>query len=45
MHAIDDRRFASSDHLSAPAAIIISTLVIAGFLALANRKLRRMDVP
>jgi ABC-2 type transport system permease protein len=45
MHALDDRRFASSDHLSAVAAIVITTLVIGGFLALTNRKLRRMDVP
>ena len=45
MHAMDERRFASSDHLSASVAIGVATLVIGGFLALANRRLRRMDVP
>jgi len=45
MHAMDERRFASSDHLSASVAIVIAMLVIGGFLALANRRLRRMDVP
>ena len=45
MHALDDRRFASGDHLSAAASIVVAVLVIGGFLALANRRLRRMDVP
>ena len=45
MHALDDRRFASADHLSAAAAIAVSALVIGGFLTLANRRLRKMDVP
>ncbi|MEO8333935.1 MAG: ABC transporter permease [bacterium] len=45
MHAMDARRFATSDHLSAPTAIIVATVVIAGFLMLSVRRLRTMDVP
>ena len=45
MHAMDPRRFATSDHASAPTAIIMAALVIGGFLALSVRRLRRMDVP
>lgn len=45
MHAMDPRRFATSDHLSAPVAIIVATAVIGGFLMLAIRQLRTMDVP
>ena len=45
MHAIDPRRFAWATHPSATAAAIIALLVFAGFLWLAIRRLRRMDVP
>jgi ABC-type transport system involved in multi-copper enzyme maturation permease subunit len=45
MHAMDPRRFATSDHLSASTAIIMATLVIGGFLLLSVRRLRTMDVP
>jgi len=45
MHAMDPRRFAASDAVSPSAAIIVAVLVIAGFLWLSIRKLRRMDVP
>jgi ABC-2 type transport system permease protein len=45
MHALDTRRFAGEDNLNAPAAIILATLVIGGFLLLSIRKLKRMDVP
>jgi ABC-type transport system involved in multi-copper enzyme maturation permease subunit len=45
MHGLDERRFASIDHLSLGAAIITSALVIGGFLLLSVRRLRRMDVP
>ena len=45
MHAIDPRRFVSPDTLPPIAAVIAATLVIAGFLVLATRRLRRMDVP
>jgi ABC-type transport system involved in multi-copper enzyme maturation permease subunit len=45
MHGLDDRRFAVYDHASFGAAIIMTALVTAGFLFLAIRRLRRMDVP
>ena len=45
MHAMDERRFATIDHLPALAAVILSTLVIGGFLFLSVRRLRTMDVP
>jgi len=45
MHGIDPRRFAWGDHLSLPAAILISAVVFAGFAYFAVRRLRRMDVP
>lgn len=45
MHAMDPRRFATSHHLGTAAAIIVSALVIGGFLALSVRRLRRMGVP
>jgi ABC-type transport system involved in multi-copper enzyme maturation permease subunit len=45
MHAMDARRFATSDHLSAPTAIIVATVVIVGFMVLSVRRLRTMDVP
>jgi hypothetical protein len=45
MHAIDPRRFAESDHLGPTAAVIMAVVVTVGFLLLAVRRLRRMDVP
>lgn len=45
MHAMDGRRFAGSEHLGTIAAITVTVLVIGGFLLLAVRKLRTMDVP
>jgi hypothetical protein len=45
MHAVDPRRFATIDHPSPVAAIILSSLVIGGFLLLSIRRLRTMDVP
>jgi len=47
MHGIDPRRFAVQDDALAnfTAAIVLSILVIGGFLMLSIRRLRRMDVP
>lgn len=45
MHGIDERRFASADHLSLPIAVAIAVAVCAIFLLLTVRRLRRMDVP
>jgi ABC-2 type transport system permease protein len=45
MHAMDPRRFATSDHLGPAAAMIMAALVIGGFLLLSVRRLRTMDVP
>ncbi len=45
MHAIDGRRFAGIQHLSGPVVVTTSIIVFFGFLLLAVRRLRRMDVP
>ena len=45
MQALDPRRFSTTDLLGPVAAPVAATVVIAGFLFLANRRLRRMDVP
>ena len=45
MHGLDERRFASGTHLSLAAASVVAAVVIAGFLWLSVRRLRRMDVP
>jgi len=45
MHGLDPRRFASTTHLSLGVATAISLLVFGGFVLLAIRRLRRMDVP
>jgi ABC-2 type transport system permease protein len=45
MHGLDERRFASADHLGLTAAIIVSSVVFGGFLLSSVRRLRRMDVP
>lgn len=44
MHGLDERRFAAGNHLSLEGAAIMSVLVLAGFLMLSIRRLRRMDV-
>ncbi|MEO8622350.1 MAG: ABC transporter permease subunit [bacterium] len=45
MHAMDPRRFATSDHLSGAAVSAMAALVIGGFTLLSIRRLRTMDVP
>jgi len=45
MHAMDPRRFANLQHLSATTAVIVAMVVIGGFLLLSVRRLRTMDVP
>lgn len=45
MHGLDPRRFAGGAHPPLVVAVIISALVLGGFLWLAIRRLRRMDVP
>ncbi|MEZ4588737.1 MAG: ABC transporter permease [Gemmatimonadales bacterium] len=45
MHGLDPRRYADGAHLSLPAALVVSTIVLGGFLLLSIRRLRRMDVP
>ena len=45
MHVLDERRFAMQSHVSAWAAIMVAAVVFGGFLLLAIRRLRTMDVP
>lgn len=45
MHGLDERRFAFGHHMNFALAIVVSSLVIGGFLWLSIRRLRRMDVP
>jgi ABC-2 type transport system permease protein len=45
MHGIDPRRFATGTHLGLGVTIAIAVVVFGGFLLLAIRRLRRMDVP
>lgn len=45
MHGLDERRFAEGDHLSLGVAIATCVIILVGFLLLAVRRLRRMDVP
>jgi len=45
MHALDGRRFAETGHVGGAIAVGVSVLVFVGFLLLAVRRLRRMDVP
>ena len=44
MHGLDARRFAGTG-LSFTAALVLSAIVLGGFLLLSVRRLRRMDVP
>ena len=45
MHGIDERRFRDVTHLDPWVAVLMTTLVIVGFVVLTVRRLRRMDVP
>jgi ABC-2 type transport system permease protein len=45
MHGLDERRFEIYDHASLAAALSTTAIVTGGFLLLAIRRLRRMDVP
>jgi ABC-2 type transport system permease protein len=45
MHGLDERRFADSTHPSLAVAIVLSSLVFAGFLLWTFKRLRTMDVP
>jgi ABC-2 type transport system permease protein len=45
MHGLDERRFASTTHVSLGIALSVCALLFGGFLYLAIRRLRRMDVP
>jgi ABC-2 type transport system permease protein len=45
MHGLDPRRFAFGTHLSLTTSVIIVLVLFGGFLFLAIRRLRRMDVP
>ena len=45
MHGLDPRRFAEGSYLSLGAVVVVSLVVFVGFLLLAIRRLRRMDVP
>lgn len=45
MHGLDERRFAFTSHMNFVVAIIVSSLVLAGFVFLSIKRLRRMDVP
>ena len=45
MHGLDERRFASADHLSLGIAATMVAIVFSVFVLLTVRRLRRMDVP
>ena len=45
MRVIDPRRFAEGEVVSTTVGLVMTAVVIAGFLALTIRKLRTMDVP
>jgi ABC-2 type transport system permease protein len=45
MHAMDPRRFAPVEHPNVAVALVLVTIVFAGFLLMSVRRLRRMDVP
>ena len=45
MHGLDDRRFATLQHLGLGAALVVCGLIMTGFTWLAIRRLRSMDVP
>ena len=45
MHGIDERRFREITHLEPWVAVLMTTIVVGGFIGLTIRRLRRMDVP
>ncbi len=45
MHAMDERRFVGTSHPNTPVALVLTTVVVGGFLLMSIRRLRRMDVP
>ncbi len=45
MHGLDPRRFEADQHVDLAVAVVVAVAVIGGFLALALRRLRTMDVP
>jgi ABC-2 type transport system permease protein len=45
MHGLDARRFAGADPLGFAVGIVIAAIVFGGFLLLAIRRLKKMDVP
>jgi ABC-2 type transport system permease protein len=45
MHGLDPRRFATADQLGFGVVVVISAVVVGGFVWLAIRRLKRMDVP
>lgn len=45
MHGIDPRRFPEGGQLSFTVAIIVSLVVLGGFVFLSIRRIRRMDIP
>ena len=45
IHGMDSRRFTAHEHLGLTAVIVTSAVLFAGFLLLAIRRLKRMDVP
>jgi ABC-2 type transport system permease protein len=45
MHAMDPRRFVTTNHPSTAVALVLTAVVIGGFLVMSVRRLRRMDIP
>ncbi|MEO5824556.1 MAG: ABC transporter permease [Gemmatimonadales bacterium] len=45
MHGLDPRRFSADQHVDLAVAVAVAVVVIGGFLWLAVRRLRMMDVP
>lgn len=45
MHGLDPRRFAEAEPMGLVTVVLVSALVFGGFVLLAVRRLRRMDVP
>ena len=45
MHGLDPRRFAPADHVGFTTAVVATVAVLALFVGLTVRKLRRMDIP
>ena len=44
-HGIDPRRFAEGEHPGLVATVVVSVVLLGGFLGLTVRRLKRMDVP